>query len=330
MNKQLENLENIAGQGPVSYDELAEKNPDIIEGGKRIASEFAQKLDVSDGELETEDNIWGFEAFKKSVNGSDKETFLELIGEMKDYEGDREEIFNVAIEKAMELAGENPDEAIGFAHSFDSLRCAHIFLEKYAQKNDIDIRKLNSFFDEINPRAEDEKGGPAFIAQKTLIQKALKNYDENKTELTLDEIMEICSCCTYEVKKYPRVELETKMLEALSPHLCGMEINKYLEIQKKLPTNLLKYESLVSFVCENEEKLSLKDIITLLDTVQLEDFFKELRDGTLLSIIVMAGDKVDSSGAGDALKLKEHISRLSSKAQDSPGIIRILEKINKK
>lgn len=277
-----------------------------------------------------EDNDWSIESFSKLVDESNQEKFEELLGEMKDYEGDREKIFEIAINKALEFAGNNPDQAIRLASKFDSLRCAHLFLCKYAENNDVDIEKLHSLLGEVDARAEEEKGGPAFQATKVLIEKALQNYKEKDTELSLDRVVEICTCCTYQVRKYPRVELETKMLEALSPFLKGMKVTEYMEIQKKLPTNLLKYESLVSFADENEGNLSLNEIVTLMDTVELEDFFKELRDGTLLSLIVACEDQIESAADGDVEKLREHIKRLTPRAQGSPGIVQLLKKIDLK
>lgn len=188
--------------------------------------------------------------------------------------------------------------------------------------------KLHSLLSEVDTRAEEEKGGPAFQATKILIEKALQNYKKKDAELSLDSVVEICTCCTYQVRKYPRVELETKMLEALSPFLKGMKVAEYMEIQKKLPTNLLKYESLVSFVDENEGNLSLKEIVTLMDTIELEDFFKELRDGTLLSLMVACEDQFESASTGDVEKLREHIERLTPRAKNSPFIVSLLEKID--
>lgn len=277
-----------------------------------------------------EENIWGIESFKRLVGEAEENGFEELIGEMKDYEGDREEIFKVAISRAMELANGNPDKAVKFASKFDSLRCAHLFIKNYAENNEIKITNLHSFFSEIDPRAEDEKGGPAFDAMVILIEKALKDYAESETELSLEQIIDICSCCTYQVRKYPRVELETKMLEALSPHLKGKSIDEYKKIQNNLPTNLMKYESLVSFVEENEGKFNLKEMITLMETVALEDFFKELRDGTLLSLIVECEKLVEMSDEEDIQELKQQIGRLTPKAQKSPFITKLLEKIDAK
>ena len=334
LNKPMENkfvhpAYKTSSEEPQTAQELEEAK---IAAGVTTHEDAIKRLKEAEPgwENKEKEGDYEFESFVRIMGRGNKDETEEAFMEMKNFKGDINELFDLAINKSLEMADGNPDKVLDLASKLDSLKCAHLLLKKYEENYPIEITRLPDFFKQVNFRADDEKAGPAFWGTAVMIKKALQDYAETKPRLTLDQILDLSACCQYDAKKYPRVELETKMLEELSPWLKDMSVSSYIEIQKKLPSNLMKYESLVSFVDENEGTLDLCDIVTLMDTVTLGDFFKELRDGTLVSMVMSCEDKIENGTIEDAEKLKTHIGRLSEKARKSPAMTSLLAAIDKK